>query len=452
MGKGKPAKSKPPTAQKGGASSSVLKHAPLLLLAVAVQLLLTWGYFQWQADPQAPPSGDAPPQASASAPTRCPDDWSDCPAVPGADWAALAALEAEAEAPTEEQLASCDAEDILSSQRVPGMHLLCVVPSASGGMLGVAVYRDMLKGHPAQLLLLPPTLAAAEHLVAAIEHKLQVPARQNPLSQPGALFTDAGIRMKRTRKLTGMRRAIMTEGGQWLWPPGEVGHVHPLPGLVAPGIETRVVTLSIRPLVVEIENFLTTEEAAHIVARAKPVSRGSTHLKPSPTTICASVASSAARHSRVCFLRMPRAAHGEERRGAQGRRRGQGRQGVPHQLAVLSADDQRRRARAGRRARPAPDETADLARRVHPGGSAPPAPSHTRMWHVGPPYPISCPRISHLLHPLSPSPNLPQPPTAATRRCSSTSTWSITRRTTTSSTRASTRPTRRCFHPPHAPL
>ena len=146
MGKGKPAKSKPPTAQKGGASSSVLKHAPLLLLAVAVQLLLTWGYFQWQADPQAPPSGDAPPQASASAPTRCPDDWSDCPAVPGADWAALAALEAEAEAPTEEQLASCDAADILSSQRVPGMHLLCVVPSASGGRLGVAVYRDMLKG------------------------------------------------------------------------------------------------------------------------------------------------------------------------------------------------------------------------------------------------------------------------------------------------------------------
>ena len=282
MGKGKPAKSKPPSAQKGGASSSVLKHAPLLLLAVAVQLLLTWGYFQWQADPQAPPSGDAPPQASASAPTRCPDDWSDCPAVPGADWAALAALEAEAEAPTEEQLASCDAADILSSQRVPGMHLLCVVPSAAGGRLGVAVYRDMLKGHPAQLLLLPPTLAAAEHLVAAIEHKLQVPARQNPLSQPGALFTDAGIRMKRTRKLTGMRRAIMTEGGQWLWPPGEVGHVHPLPGLVAPGIETRVVTLSIRPLVVEIENFLTTEEAAHIVARAKPVSRASIHISNPP--------------------------------------------------------------------------------------------------------------------------------------------------------------------------
>ena len=33
------------------------------------------------------------------------------------------------------------------------------------------------------------------------------------------------------------------------------------------------------------------------------------------------------------------------------------------------------------------------------------------MWHVGPPHPIGCSRISHLLHPLSPSLTLAQPPT-----------------------------------------
>jgi len=60
------------------------------------------------------------------------------------------------------------------------------------------------------------------------------------------------------------------EGGQWLWPPVDVGHAHLIPDLVTPGVSTRVVTLSLRPLVVEVENFLTNVEAQHIIARAKP--------------------------------------------------------------------------------------------------------------------------------------------------------------------------------------
>ena len=43
------------------------------------------------------------------------------------------------------------------------------------------------------------------------------------------------------------------EGGQWLWPPVRIGHAHVLPDLVAKGVETRVVTKSMKPLVVEIE-------------------------------------------------------------------------------------------------------------------------------------------------------------------------------------------------------
>lgn len=37
----------------------------------------------------------------------------------------------------------------------------------------------------------------------------------------------------------------------------QVGHAHLIPGLVAPNVTTRVVTVSLRPLVVEVENFLT---------------------------------------------------------------------------------------------------------------------------------------------------------------------------------------------------
>jgi len=50
----------------------------------------------------------------------------------------------------------------------------------------------------------------------------------------------------------------------------EVGHVHILPNLTAPGVDTRVVTVSLKPLVVEVENFLNPAEAAHIIERAVP--------------------------------------------------------------------------------------------------------------------------------------------------------------------------------------
>ena len=66
------------------------------------------------------------------------------------------------------------------------------------------------------------------------------------------------------------RRLLCMEGGQWLWPPVEVGFVHKVKGLTAPDVTTRVVTLSLKPLVVEVENFLDSNENAHIIKRAAP--------------------------------------------------------------------------------------------------------------------------------------------------------------------------------------
>jgi len=65
-------------------------------------------------------------------------------------------------------------------------------------------------------------------------------------------------------------RFLMMEGGQWLWPPVKVGHVHEIPGLTAPGVVTRVVTLCLKPLVVEVENFLSAGETQHIINAASP--------------------------------------------------------------------------------------------------------------------------------------------------------------------------------------
>jgi len=89
--------------------SAVLRHAPLVLVAVLLQLLLTWGYFHLQsagagssdaADLEPPPSqaAGAYKMAKPAAPANCPSEWTGCPQVSGADWVTLAELEAAAEA------------------------------------------------------------------------------------------------------------------------------------------------------------------------------------------------------------------------------------------------------------------------------------------------------------------------------------------------------------------
>ena len=215
---------------KGAGSSSelrgrsdVLRHAPLVLVAVLLQLLLTWGYFHLQStgaessDLEPPPSqaAGAFKMARPAAPAICPSDWSGCPQVSGADWVTLAELEAAAEAeaprgegdaeaglPTEEELEACGAAELLSPQRVPGMHLLCVISSPPGRAthpavgLRLAAYKDMLRGVRPTLLLLPPNLVRPEHLTAALARRLSLPPRPPPY-QPAALFTDNGYRIKR---------------------------------------------------------------------------------------------------------------------------------------------------------------------------------------------------------------------------------------------------------------
>lgn len=154
-----------------GGQSWLLRHAPLVAAAVLVQLVLTWGYISFwgsaaepDVPPDAPPSGGGFKTAKPAVPAKCPADWPDCPAVGGADWEALAELEAAAAPPTEEELAGCEAAELLSPQRVPGMHLLCVLPAAAessdgegrppSGAVGLrlAVHRDMDRRTPPMVL------------------------------------------------------------------------------------------------------------------------------------------------------------------------------------------------------------------------------------------------------------------------------------------------------------
>ena len=363
-GKAAAAPSKPSTARNFGV---------LGLLGVGLALVLQ-AFLSSNATPPAPSraAGEVPKHEKRAGkkakavvpeptgpPAVCPEGWTNCPRVPGANWVELEALATSpVVAPTAEALEGCHApHSLLSPQRVPGMHLLCLLPPPpeSTAAVTIAIFKDMERTEffadgqprPAAVLLLPQ-LQTAEQAVAALVRRLHI-VRKSPLYQPPALFTDSGVRLQTAAILTSpradgggdagspVRRLLCMEGGQWIWPPVEVrvrvhsvrvdapsppalptvsllppirtrtrgragrarlcthlapdarrpphqpssevslrfphatscrsppssqvGHVTLLPDLTAKGVTTRVVTLSLKPLVVEVKDFLTTAEA-----------------------------------------------------------------------------------------------------------------------------------------------------------------------------------------------
>lgn len=313
---------------KGGGASSSSSSSSIFIVAlvgilasVVLQALLTSGAIEQHPlsalyDALTVPDASPPPLKTKRAkkqgekakpapvpsgkPAVCPEGWADCPRVAGADWVSLEQLEASPFAmPSAEALEACHApHSLLSPRPVPGMHLLCLLPppkdDSAGAVATLAIWRDMLRRPTPSAVLLLPQLASAEQALAALKRKLALPKKRSNLYQPPALFTETGVRLQSAGGLSPLsdaeaaevaaeaaeeggdaaatfaRRLLCMEGGQWLWPPVEVGFVHKVKGLTAPDVTTRVVTLSLKPLVVEVENFLDSNENAHIIKRAAP--------------------------------------------------------------------------------------------------------------------------------------------------------------------------------------
>ena len=225
-------------------------------------------------------------------PARCIDGWAECPRVPGADWVALAELEAAVKM-AEFDAASIEAclgpTPLLSPEPVQGMHLLCVLPpprwrrenedevrggEEAGVAAMLAVFPNMERRERPSRVVLLPQLSKADDIITVLRYKLRFPSR-GPKYQRPALFTEDGVRLVKAEAALGrgnraLHRLLCLEGGQWLWPPVEKGHVHIIHNLTAPGVDTRVVTVSLKPLVVEVENFLSAEESKYIIECASP--------------------------------------------------------------------------------------------------------------------------------------------------------------------------------------
>ena len=217
-------------------------------LAIAIAVLLAAGIVELPGSGSPHKSkrssrsarGKKQPQG---APAVCPSDWPNCPRVRGADWVALEELQKTPSArvwrSTAQAFETCHGpHSLLSPQPVPGMHLLCVLPPPPAGTPGgasavatVAVWRDMVRGSPTAVLLLP-ALSDPAHAIAALDRLVTLPKKRSQKYQPPALFTERGVRLQSGAALVplaegGARRLLCMEGGQWIWPPVEKGEPAP---------------------------------------------------------------------------------------------------------------------------------------------------------------------------------------------------------------------------------
>ena len=299
-GAGSGSAKKPAPANSGGSSSlASAETLRLVWMGSAVAIAVA---FTLRTLAAAPPTASTMPSSSNAAaemarepprpPARCIDGWAECPRVPGADWVALAELEAAVKM-AEFDAASIEAclgpTPLLSPEPVQGMHLLCVLPpprwrrenedevrggEEAGVAAMLAVFPNMERRERPSRVVLLPQLSKADDIITVLRYKLRFPSR-GPKYQRPALFTEDGVRLVKAEAALGrgnraLHRLLCLEGGQWLWPPVEKGHVHIIHNLTAPGVDTRVVTVSLQPLVVEVENFLSAEESKYIIECASP--------------------------------------------------------------------------------------------------------------------------------------------------------------------------------------
>ena len=222
-----------------------------------------------------------------------------------------------------ERLRACGTDVVLSVDHPsPGMHLLCLVALSPrrGAAFAVALFANALRGAPASKAPVPsdvffvpasasPSTPAATPLDESAGAGNPEPAaerwRESQLSpetlasitlsmverlqhpsphQPAALFTLSGVRVDSDDAVghaaVARQGLLLFEGGQWVWPAARIGQEHlvRVQGLTTdgptrsddgeedgPGAFARLRVLSIKPRILQVEDFLTEEEVEHII-------------------------------------------------------------------------------------------------------------------------------------------------------------------------------------------
>ena len=191
-------------------------------------------------------------------------------------------------------LAACSPASYLSDVAAPGMHVLCVLPTAPGAadavgaaptaVATVVVFRDgRRRGRCSASFSIPAEVVhgddggTAKELVRFLSFKLGLRWphggrwRRNPRRLAPALFGRLGHRVASARAaLGGARSLFLMEGGQWVWPGVDIGHTVAVGNLRRENETTIIRTVSLVPKIFEVENFLEPSECVGIIDAAAP--------------------------------------------------------------------------------------------------------------------------------------------------------------------------------------
>ncbi|CAK0832123.1 unnamed protein product [Prorocentrum cordatum] len=156
---------------------------------------------------------------------------------------------------------SLEAADYLAEEYFPGLHLLDVGPS------DVRIYKDCQRPRDGEPIAVRAGWATMEAARAAFESALGIMPPE-PLQTPWAFFDAQGTRLETVEALLGLRVAFLLEIGVWMWPAVRVGFVQEATGVLE-GRPLRLKTLSLRPVIFEVEGFIRHEEADAVIGMGK---------------------------------------------------------------------------------------------------------------------------------------------------------------------------------------
>lgn len=149
----------------------------------------------------------------------------------------------------------------LSKDAFPGFHLLERV--GDGTML--RIYRQCQRP-PEQrppLELDTATWGSMEEARRSLSEVLDI-AEPEPLQLPWAVFDAQGLRLSDFESLRGLSLAFLVVIGQWMWPAVRVGFEQRVEGVK--GEQAAVLrTLSVRPVIFEVRDFLSQVEAEEVM-------------------------------------------------------------------------------------------------------------------------------------------------------------------------------------------
>ncbi|KNC46097.1 proly 4-hydroxylase [Thecamonas trahens ATCC 50062] len=155
-----------------------------------------------------------------------------------------------------------------------GYHVVCFNPAEPGSVsdkmpteLVMKAYRDGQKSRQVTATVSgKSTKTLRADITAALKIAPIEPGREH--RQPWAFFTNQARRASTKAQVEQVM--LLFEGGQWLWPGIEIGHMWEIENLVDGAPNLVLETLELQPLVLSVHHFLALSECDYIVGKAKP--------------------------------------------------------------------------------------------------------------------------------------------------------------------------------------